>query len=103
MATDFNKNTIISGGGFRPSTTDTPLDIRSRIQSLEDVEKIPNPYRGMIFYVIDEDKHYKVQSLKNDESGLIVIYNALIDKYIEFGSSNSNVSYEIIRSDVQDI
>ena len=60
MATDFKKNAIVSGGGFVPSTSNTPLDIRSRINTISDVSSIPSPYIGMIFYVIDEDKYYKV-------------------------------------------
>ena len=99
MATNFNINAIASGGGFKPTTLDTPLDIRSRINSLEDVEKIPNPYIGMIFYSIEEDKHYKVQSLKDNTSGVIVIKNSIVDKYSELGNP-LDLSYEVINSNV---
>ena len=51
MATDFTNNTIIISGGLKPQKADTPLDVRSRIETLEEVEKIPNPNIGMIFYV----------------------------------------------------
>lgn len=88
MATDFNKNAIMSKGGFVPSTTDTPIDIRSRINTISDVSSIPSPYIGMIFYVIDEDKYYKVQSLKDDTSGIIVKINASIDQYDELISQD---------------
>lgn len=88
MATDFKKNAIVSGGGFVPSTSNTPLDIRSRINTISDVSSIPSPYIGMIFYVIDEDKYYKVQSLKDDTSGIIVKVNASIDQYDELISQD---------------
>ena len=88
MATDFKKNAIVSGGGFVPSTSNTPLDIRSRINTISDVSSIPSPYIGMIFYVTDEDKYYKVQSLKDDTSGIIVKVNASIDQYDELISQD---------------
>ena len=64
MTTDFNKNVIIVGGGLRPSQANTPSDARTRIESIDEVEKIPVPFIGMVFYVINENKFYFVKSLK---------------------------------------
>ena len=64
MADKRNKNVII-GGSLIPSSKDTPLDARSRIDTIADVETIELPYVGMLFYVKDEHKFYVVNSLKS--------------------------------------
>ena len=82
MATDFNKSVILNGG-VQPSSKDTPGDIRTRIQTISDVETIPVPFIGMIFYVIDENKYYKVLSLKGKQIAGITSPNMLVDAYEE--------------------
>lgn len=79
MATNFDG--IIASDGFKVSSKDTPMDIRTRIESIAEVEEIPNPFIGMMFYVIDEEKFYIVKSLKDRVIGTIVITDAIIDKY----------------------
>lgn len=90
MATDFNKNAIVSNGGFKPSTTDTPIDVRTRIATISEVSEIPLPYVGMIFYVLDEASHYKVKSLKSkfikDE---FEVKNSVIDEYEPLNNESS--------------
>lgn len=83
MATDFTNNTIIISGGLKPQKADTPLDVRSRIETLEEVEKIPNPNIGMIFYVKSNKTYYTVDSLKSKIIGSITIPNSIIDTYHE--------------------
>ena len=82
MATDFNKSVVLNGG-VQPSSKDTPGDIRTRIQTIADVETIPVPFIGMIFYVIDENKYYKVLSLKGKQIAGITMPNMLVDAYEE--------------------
>jgi hypothetical protein len=84
MSTDFNKNVIIVGGGLRPSQANMPLDVRTRIESIDEVEKIPVPFIGMIFYVIDEDKFYFVKSLKSKIVGGRPIENMVVSEFEEF-------------------
>ena len=79
MTTDFNG--IVSSGGFKASTKNTPIDIRTRIESLSEIELIPNPFVGMIFYVLDEEKFYVVKSLKAKSLGTMTIEDALIDEF----------------------
>ena len=62
MATNFNNSEVSSS--LRTKKSNMPLDIRTRIESIGEVENIPLPYIGMIFYVIDEEKCYVVKSLK---------------------------------------
>lgn len=81
MATDFNKNSIVLGGGIKPSTKDTPGDIRTRVDSIANVELIPLPYVGMIFYVEDEKELYVVKSLKGKRIGAIEIKDSLVDEF----------------------
>ena len=82
MATNFNKSVVLNGG-VQPSSKDTPGDIRTRIQTIADVETIPVPFIGMIFYVIDENKYYKVLSLKGKQIAGITMPNMLVDAYEE--------------------
>ena len=82
MATDFNSNAISSSGGFKPSSTDTPLDIRTRIETEDDIANIPNPYVGMIVFVKDTKKRFEVLTLKEVASGLST--KNIVDTYQEF-------------------
>ena len=59
------KNNVIIGGSLMPSLKDTPLDARSRIDTIADIDNIELPYVGMMFYVKDEKKFYVVNSLKS--------------------------------------
>ena len=38
MATNFNENSIVSSGGFKPSSKDTPLDIRTRVEKARKIQ-----------------------------------------------------------------
>ncbi len=81
MATNFDKNCIITSGGMRPSSSDTPVDIRTRIESLDDIYEVPLPFVGMIIYCKEDDCYYKVLSLKPKRIGAISIPDSLVDKY----------------------
>ena len=65
MATDFEKNSIIISGSMLPSIADTPFDVRTRIETLDDIFSIPMPYIGMLVYVKDTGKRYEVLTLKD--------------------------------------
>ena len=85
MSMENNKKVVISGP-LMPSTKDTPIDVRTRVESLEDVPNIQLPYVGMVFYVKSEGKHYTVKSLKAKDLNGILVEDALIDQYEEFGT-----------------
>ena len=82
MSTDFNVNALTSSGGFKPTTKDTPIDVRSRVATESDIQDIPNPYVGMLVYVLDSGKRFEVLSLKEVTSGLSKI--SKVDQYKEF-------------------
>lgn len=98
-------NKIISSGGFVPSSTDTPIDLRIRVQSIDDIYDIELPYVGMIVYVIDEDKYYKIKTLKAKEVGITSIENALVDTFEEFfiNSSNGNTDITMLQQEIAEL
>ena len=87
MATDFEKNAINTGGGILPGTTDTPGDVRTRVATEADIMNIPNPYIGMLVYVIDTGKRFEITKLKDKKVGFSTVKDALVDEYIEFDPS----------------
>lgn len=93
MATDFEKNSIIISGSMLPSIADTPFDVRTRIETLDDIFSIPMPYIGMLVYVKDTGKRYEVLTLKDKKVGFKVTKNALVDTYREvtWGNEIENV------------
>lgn len=79
-----NENKIMSSGGFIPSVANTPLDLRTRVQTINDIYNIELPYVGMLVYVIDEDKYYKIKTLKNKVMGAIILKDLLVDTFEVF-------------------
>lgn len=88
MPTDFNKNASASKGGFKPASADTPLDIRTRVETEADIMSIPRPYVGMVVYVKDTGKRYEILSLKDIKSGMTTIKDGAVNEYREIASSN---------------
>lgn len=83
MATNFDLNSISSTGGFIPSTLDTPLDMRSRVETESDIYSIPKPFLGLIVYVKDTGKIFVITGLKDKKVGMFINKNALVDTYRE--------------------
>lgn len=78
----YNGKTIMSSGGFIPSTSDTPLDARERVNLYSEIKDIPNPYIGMEIRVLNDEINegkmtkYKVTNLLPNEYG---VPNSYID------------------------
>lgn len=70
---------IIIGGGIQPTTQDTPGDLRTRVETFSEIANIDNPYRGMLIYVVDEDREYRVKKLASKVIGGIEVPNSAID------------------------
>ena len=74
--------TITSSGGFRPSTKDTPLDVRTRVRNYSEIQHIQNAYLGMEIIVLEDETNngkktkYEVVNLIPNATG---VPNALID------------------------
>ena len=103
MATDFNKNAINIGGSIKPTKKDTPSDIRVRIESMDEVENIPLPYIGMIFYVIDENEYYRVLSLKSKVVAGREQANMLVDQYEKLIKLDDYASIEYVDEAIQQV
>ena len=90
MATNFDLNSVETSGGVKPISINTPGDIRTRINEISDIESIPYPFVGMIFYVVSQEKLYIVKSLKGKQNGPMVIEDILVDEYEELLSSGGS-------------
>ncbi len=64
-----------------PGTADTPMDARSRVDSVAD---IANPYRGGLFF--SGGKTYRINTLKSKQIGSISVPNAAVDEYVEMAT-----------------
>lgn len=94
------ENKIITGGGIMPSTTDTPGDVRTRVNTFAEIANIDNPFVGMEVWVIDEAKEYRIKKLVPKVIGGIEIPNGAID--IEDTEAVVDAKKEIIQEAVQE-
>ena len=83
MSTDFNTNNTLISGSLRPKIANTPLDIRSVVETEADILTIPMPYVGMVVYVKDTGKRFEVLTLKDKRNGAVVVKDGLVDTYRE--------------------
>ena len=83
MSTDFNTNTIKMNGSLKLTIANTPLDIRTVVETEEDILSIPMPYVGMVIYARDTGKRFEVLTLKDKKIGVKVIKDGAIDTYRE--------------------
>ena len=91
-------NKIITGGGLMPSTINTPIDVRTRVETVDDIYNIELPYVGMIVYVIDEDKYYRIKSLKDkifkgetEADYTIIMQDAIVDTFEKFNYATEDM------------
>jgi hypothetical protein len=95
MATNFSNKMQISKPMIvgNKKQNDMPLDIRTRIETLDEIAKIEYPYIGMMFYCKETDKYYSVKSLKSEElvPGVpaTAIANYRVGEYEEFEADTS--------------
>lgn len=62
---------IVVSGSLVPSTADTPLDRRCRVETLLQVESIENPFTGMLFFCEETGLVYVVKTLTQVQVGII--------------------------------
>ena len=92
-----NERNILIDSPLQISSPDTPPLSGCRVNTVEELMDIENPYIGQQVYVIGTGKTYIVRSLKRREIGGMIIENAQIDRYEEFGSPTLKnvVSFEL--------
>lgn len=75
-------NTIIIGGATQPSTINTPGDKRERVATFSEIDDIDNPAIGGTVWVEDEEKEYRIISLKSKVIGGVEIQNAAVGEVV---------------------
>lgn len=75
-------NTIIIGGATQPSTINTPGDKRERVATFSEIDSIDNPAIGGTVWVEDEEKEYRIISLKSKVIGGVEIQNAAVGEVV---------------------
>lgn len=73
---------IIIGGATQPSTINTPSDIRDRVTTFEKIFEIDNPSLGATVWVEDEEREYRILSLKSKMIGGKEIANAAVGEVV---------------------
>lgn len=94
--TDFNAYGIEYDGRFKPTIVNIPDDARGRVESLDDVYNIPLPYNGLIFYNMEDETHYVVNTLGSIESNGLNLPNRVVNTYRKLKADENylnNVSY----------
>lgn len=72
-------NTILSSGGFKPTTLNTPLDARTVVATRADIASIDNPFLSMKIWISDEGIEVRVTKLIPKVIGGVEIENGAID------------------------
>lgn len=75
-------NTIIIGGATQPSTINTPGDKRERVATFDEIYSIDNPAIGGTVWVEDEQKEYRIISLKPKVIGGMEIENGAVNEVV---------------------
>ena len=75
-------NTIIIGGATQPSTINTPSDKRERVSTFEEIYSIDNPAVGGTVWVEDEQKEYRIISLKPKEIGGMEVADGAVHEVV---------------------
>ena len=83
MSTDFNTNTTKINRPLKLTVANTPLDIRTVVETEADILSIPMPYVGMVIYARDTGKRFEVLTLKDKKIGVKVIKDGAVDTYRE--------------------
>ena len=82
-------------GNLIPSAVNTPLDARTRVETLADVANMQNPELGGIFYCVETGKHYKITALASKTVGAIPVENAVVGSYEELVAASGQGTAEI--------
>lgn len=100
-------NTIIIGGATQPSTINTPSDKRERVKTFDEIYSIDNPAVGGTVWVEDEQKEYRIISLKPKLIGGIEIENGAVNEVVpeaeiisrSLNLSGSSVAESIVKDE----
>lgn len=85
METIQNENTprrILVDGEFFPTNTNSSVDGREKVSTLNDIYNIPNPKVGLRVYVVDEGKWYTITALTSKVMGGITVPNSAVSAFV---------------------
>lgn len=100
MATDFDNKMLVKSPIYVGTKTlgNLPLDVRTRVETLDEIAQIIFPFVGMLIYVIEEEAFYVVKSLKGEElkPGLASTYipNYRVDTYEKLSMGGGGAEVE---------
>lgn len=72
---------IETSGALRPGTSNTPLDQRTRVNTLSEISSIELPYLGQIVFCLEDQKYYKITGLKSKIIGALTVQDAAVDTF----------------------
>ena len=82
--------TIKVAGSLIPGTTNTPLDERSRVATLAELETLQNPYLGQLVYCLATGKYYIITALKSRVIGAREVKDAAVASWQELATGGSD-------------
>lgn len=98
-------------GSVIPTSKDTPLDNRSRINTISEITNIIRPYEGLVVFVKDEKDYYKITKVSTlgkvkayeklisaNETGTKLVENKLYTPELSLGEDTITVDLEIDES-----
>ena len=85
-----------------------PLDVRTVVESIQQIDSIQNPYKGLVFYAKAQDAFYKVIQIEQKKVGLSTVYTVkfyqkMPDSSIYNLIDNINNSVLVLTSEVNSI
>lgn len=93
--------TIKVAGSLIPGTTNTPLDERSRVATLAELENLQNPYLGQLVYCLATGKYYIITALKSRIIGAREVKDAAVASWQELatgdGGGNSISTLQLVK------
>ncbi len=98
-------------GSVIPTSKDTPLDNRSRINTISEITSIIRPYEGLVVFVKDEKDYYKITKVSTlgkvkayeklisaNETGTKLVENKLYTPELSLGEETITVDLAIDES-----
>lgn len=88
MATNFDFKS--TNKGYVPDVA-TPLDIRTVVETFNDISSIPNPFLGMQVYVKDEDTMYILNEkcITTNAFGDVIVKDNYVDNAVKIATANN--------------
>ena len=84
-----------------PTKAQAPLDVRTVIASIDQIDSISNPYKGLVFYAKKQDAFYKVIQIEQKKIGLSTVYT--VKFYQKMPDSSIYTLIDNLEQELQDL